>query len=77
MAEFETSFSFACPKFLSPVPPNYDAAPVNFHKIPFNMQLKVFLEEVYQQQLLPTIRRSVKFFFLLVVYSIIFFYKAI
>lgn len=24
MQEFETSFAFACPKFLSPVPPNYD-----------------------------------------------------
>ncbi|ELT93773.1 hypothetical protein CAPTEDRAFT_152273 [Capitella teleta] len=62
MAEFETCFSFACPKFLSPVPPNYEAAPANFHKIPFNNQLKVFLDEVYQQQLLPTIRSYLKLY---------------
>ena len=24
MTEFEACFAFACPKFLSPVPPNYD-----------------------------------------------------
>lgn len=33
MSEFENSFSYACPKFLSPVPPNYDAPPANFHKV--------------------------------------------
>ena len=31
--EFETSFQFACPKFLSPVPPNYETLPPNFHKV--------------------------------------------
>ena len=43
MAEFEASFTFSCPKFLSPVPPAYDA--VNFddglHKEPLKLQLKV------------------------------------
>ena len=33
MGEFEQSFSFACPKFLSPVPPNYEAMIQNFHKV--------------------------------------------
>ncbi|XP_060581298.1 eukaryotic translation initiation factor 3 subunit L-like [Ruditapes philippinarum] len=33
LQEFEQNFSFACPKFLSPVPPNYDTvAMLNFHK---------------------------------------------
>ena len=33
MLEFEQSFYFACPKFLSPVPPNYDETSVNYHKV--------------------------------------------
>lgn len=37
MAEFEQSFSFACPKFLSPVPPNYDTIMMNFHKVMFGI----------------------------------------
>ena len=36
LAEFEQNFSFACPKFLSPVPPNYEAVNMmNFHKVSF------------------------------------------
>lgn len=62
LTEFEGCFSFACPKFLSPVAPNYDAAPTNFHKEPFQQQLKVFLDEVMQQQLLPTIRSYLKLY---------------
>jgi len=64
MAEFEASFTFSCPKFLSPVPPAYDA--VNFddglHKEPLKLQLKVFLEEVQQQLMLPTIRSYLKLY---------------
>jgi translation initiation factor 3 subunit L len=60
--EFESCFSFACPKFLSPVPPNYDSAPANLFKEPFQLQLKVFLDEVQQQQLLPTIRSYLKLY---------------
>ena len=59
--EFESSFQFACPKFLSPVPPNYDAPQTNYHKEPFLLQSKVFLDEVNQQRLLATIRRWVMF----------------
>lgn len=33
LQEFEQCFSFACPKFLSPVPPNYDAMTDQFHKV--------------------------------------------
>lgn len=54
---FEELFSFACPKFLSPVVPNYDNVHPNYHKEPFQQQLKVFAEEVQQQAQLSTIRR--------------------
>merc|ERR1712106_1232232 len=64
-AEFEASYTFSCPKFLSPVPPAYDA--VNFdadalHKEPLRLQLKVFMEEVQQQLMLPTIRSYLKLY---------------
>ena len=64
-AEFEASFTFSCPKFLSPVPPNYDD--VNFdgdalHKEPLRLQLKVFMDEVQQQLMLPTIRSYLKLY---------------
>jgi len=38
---FEESFSFGCPKFLSPVAPNFDAGPLNSHKEPMMHQCKV------------------------------------
>lgn len=65
MSEFENSFSFACPKFLSPVPPNYEnieQMPATFHKEPFLLQLKVFMDEVCQQQLIPTIRSYLRLY---------------
>merc|ERR1712110_563203 len=58
IAEFETSFAFACPKFLSPVPPNYDlmsSGPPG-RKEPFQLQMQVFKEEVEQQVQVPIIR---------------------
>ena len=65
LPEFEASFTFSCPKFLSPVPPNYDD--VNFdgdalHKEPLRLQLKVFMDEVQQQLMLPTIRSYLKLY---------------
>jgi len=60
--EFEACFSFACPKFLSPVPPNYETASQNIHLEPFLQQLAVFQGEVAQQQLLPTIRSYLKLY---------------
>lgn len=54
---FEELYSFACPKFLSPVVPNYENVHPNYHKEPFQQQLKVFAEEVQQQAQLSTIRR--------------------
>jgi len=38
LQEFETSFQFACPKFLSPVPPNYDVPlSQDYHKVIINL----------------------------------------
>ncbi|CAH1793502.1 unnamed protein product [Owenia fusiformis] len=62
MAEFENSFAYACPKFLSPVPPNYEAGQTNYHKEPYALQLKVFLDEVAQQSLLTTVRSYLKLY---------------
>ena len=59
---FEECFSFGCPKFLSPVAPNFDAGPLNSHKEPMIHQCKVFLEEVEQQVQLPTIRSFLKLY---------------
>ncbi|GFR32383.1 eukaryotic translation initiation factor 3 subunit L [Trichonephila clavata] len=65
LAEFEGCFSFACPKFLSPVPPSYDIQNMdatNSHREPFVAQLKVFMDEVRQQIMLPTIRSYLKLY---------------
>jgi translation initiation factor 3 subunit L len=63
MQEFEQSFQFSCPKFLSPVPPNYDIAPAaNFHKEPYEQQLNVFLKEVHNQLFVPVIRSYLKLY---------------
>ncbi|KAH9491887.1 Eukaryotic translation initiation factor 3 subunit L [Bulinus truncatus] len=61
--EFEASFSFACPKFLSPVPPNYDLeGSATMFKEPYQLQLLVFKEEVDQQISIPTIRSYLKLY---------------
>ncbi|GFY54427.1 eukaryotic translation initiation factor 3 subunit L [Trichonephila inaurata madagascariensis] len=65
LSEFESCFSFACPKFLSPVPPSYDIQNMdatNSHREPFVAQLKVFMDEVRQQIMLPTIRSYLKLY---------------
>ncbi|PIK35760.1 putative eukaryotic translation initiation factor 3 subunit L isoform X1, partial [Apostichopus japonicus] len=53
---FDDAFSYACPRFLSPVPPNYSDPNFDLHKEPFALQVKVFMEEVEQQIMIPTIR---------------------
>jgi len=59
--EFQNSFAFGCPKFLSPVPPNYETQ-LNYHKEPYILQLKVFMDEVQQHHLLGTIRSYLKLY---------------
>ena len=66
LSEFEASFNFACPKFLSPVPPSFDVAigvdVGSLHKEPLRLQMNVFMDEVKQQLLLPTIRCNIYLF---------------
>lgn len=59
---FEECFSFACPKFISPIPPNYDNPPANSHLDPFNLQLRMFMVEVQQQSIIPVIRSYLKLY---------------
>ncbi|KAM4021927.1 eukaryotic translation initiation factor 3 subunit L isoform 1-T1 [Anomaloglossus baeobatrachus] len=59
---YEELFNYACPKFLSPVVPNYDNVHPNSHKEPYLQQLKVFLDEVQQQAQLSTIRSFLKLY---------------
>jgi translation initiation factor 3 subunit L len=62
IAVFEESFSFACPKFISPIPPNYDNPPSNSHLDPFSLQLRMFKVEVQQQSIIPVIRSYLKLY---------------
>uniref|UniRef100_UPI00358F99DF eukaryotic translation initiation factor 3 subunit L n=1 Tax=Myxine glutinosa TaxID=7769 RepID=UPI00358F99DF len=59
---FEEMFTYACPKFLSPVVPNYEQISGTYHREPFLQQLKVFLDEVRQQNMLSTIRSYLKLY---------------
>ncbi|CAM9650959.1 eukaryotic translation initiation factor 3 subunit L [Lethenteron reissneri] len=59
---FEEVFSFACPKFLSPVVPNYDLVTGTYHKEPYMQQLKVFMDEVQQQSMISNIRSYLKLY---------------
>ncbi|KAI5069046.1 hypothetical protein GOP47_0015347 [Adiantum capillus-veneris] len=60
-AVFDELFSFACPKFITPSPPNYDEL-VNYNQDAYRLQLKLFLSEVRQQQLLSSIRSYLKLY---------------
>jgi len=61
LKEFENCFIFACPKFLSPVPPALDAPP-DPNQEPLHIQKTVFLQEVAQQIYLPTVRSFLKLY---------------
>ncbi|XP_018019147.1 eukaryotic translation initiation factor 3 subunit L [Hyalella azteca] len=60
--EFSNCFTYACPKFLSPVPPAADAVPADYHKEPLQQQLKVFLDEVQQQMQISVMRSYLKLY---------------
>lgn len=62
LTEFENCFLFACPKFLSPSPPPTDAPPDDYTKEPMRHQTQVFMDEVKQQKMLPTIRSYLKLY---------------
>ena len=65
--EFESCFLFACPKFLSPAPPPSDATgDYDYVKEAIKHQTQVFMDEVRQQKMLPTIRRFTDWLYILI-----------
>lgn len=52
---------FACPKFLTPTPPPPEDIKEDHTKEPVRYQAQIFMEEVRQQKMLPTIRRCAAF----------------
>lgn len=59
---FRQFFIFASPKFVSPCPPSSDAPVEDYVKEPMEHQTQVFMDEVRQQQELPTIRSYLKLY---------------
>jgi len=66
---FEELFTLACPKFINPATPNYaliledsSKASVNLSQDALKAQSKIFLTEVRQQTLIPTIRSYLKLY---------------
>ncbi|CAH0547475.1 unnamed protein product [Brassicogethes aeneus] len=62
LQEFENSFVYACPKFLSPCSPEIDCLPDDYSKEAIQHQTAVFMDEVAQQKMLPTIRSYLKLY---------------
>ena len=61
MEVFRNFFIFACPKFVSPCAPPFDAQD-DYVKEPLEHQTQVFMDEVKQQLELPTIRSYLKLY---------------
>merc|ERR1719198_2585404 len=63
LSAYEELFAFACPKFVSPSPPPYDDWPPTYNpQEAYRLQLRLFLAEVNQQKMLPTIRSFLKLY---------------
>ncbi|KAG5870721.1 hypothetical protein JTB14_017054 [Gonioctena quinquepunctata] len=62
LQEFENSFVYACPKFLSPYPPLINSVPGDYSKEAIQHQTAMFMDEVAQQKMLPTIRSYLKLY---------------
>ena len=58
---FEELFSFACPKFVDPSPPNYDAME-NLNQAATKHQCTMFMKQVMQSVSHPTIRSFLKLY---------------
>jgi|EP00927_Polykrikos_kofoidii_P002128 translation initiation factor 3 subunit L len=61
-SDFEDLFAYACPKFISPAPPDYDNLDSFNQNEAHNRQVKLFLQEVRQQQALPKIGSYMKLY---------------
>lgn len=62
LKEFEACFLFACPKFVSLTPVTADNTKEDLSKEAINRQCQVFLDEIIQQKMLPTIRSYLKLY---------------
>ncbi|XP_018375639.1 PREDICTED: eukaryotic translation initiation factor 3 subunit L [Trachymyrmex cornetzi] len=62
LTEFENCFVFACPKFLSLTSPNPDNPNEDYVREAIKHQTQVFMDEVVQQKMLPTIRSYLKLY---------------
>lgn len=58
---FEDLFNYACPKFISPAPPDYDAAEDTNMEAP-RLQTKLYMQVVRSQLLLPEVRSYLKLY---------------
>lgn len=58
---FEDLFNYACPKFISPAPPDYDAAEDTNMEAP-RLQTKLFMRVVRSQLVLPEVRSYLKLY---------------
>ncbi|KAK1284873.1 hypothetical protein QJS10_CPB20g00680 [Acorus calamus] len=61
-ALYDELFSYACPKFITPSAPIYEEPIVNYNQDAYRLQLKLFLHEVKQQQLLSGVRNYLKLY---------------
>lgn len=59
-AIYDELFSYACPKFITPSAPSFEEPLVNYNQDAYRLQLKLFLYEVKQQQLLSGVRTFLK-----------------
>merc|ERR1712050_226850 len=59
---FEELFSYACPKFVSAAPPDFDNLDSFNANEAHQRQLRLFLQEVNQQQALPKIGAYMKLY---------------
>ncbi|KAK4730337.1 hypothetical protein R3W88_023325 [Solanum pinnatisectum] len=59
-ALYDELFSYACPKFITPSAPSFEEPLVNYNQDAYRLQLKMFLYEVKQQQLLAGVRTYLK-----------------
>ncbi|KAL6212577.1 hypothetical protein ACLB2K_017795 [Fragaria x ananassa] len=57
---YDELFSYACPKFITPSAPSFEEPLVNYNQDAYRLQLKLFLYEVKQQQLLSGVRTFLK-----------------
>ncbi|CAI0408507.1 unnamed protein product [Linum tenue] len=57
---YDELFSYACPKFITPSAPSFDEPLVNYNQDAYRLQLKLFLSEVRQQELLVGARTFLK-----------------